>query len=160
MLRHLSSLWCFAFFLAIPLLALGPKPPSGEEMLPKYEAAQAEAMATGKTVYLAFLGEDWSVASKAWVRDIMDSEAFQALAAERLVVLTVDANLSEQPDKRREAHLQALTITYNIKSYPTLILVAPDGREILRHGHRTISAPDYVAALEAVLPPLPSPAGE
>lgn len=115
--------------------------------------AREKAETEGRHLYVAFLGQGWSVASDRFHRVILESPEWKTLAAERLVYCPVLARRKPELTKDETAHLQAIVIHFDIKSYPTSILLAPDGTEILRHGYRDDSPVDYVQLLRAILPP-------
>lgn len=107
-------------------------------------------------ILVAFLGEDWSVASERFRSNIFESTAFREFADERLVFCPVDAHRMASRAKTRAAKLQSLVIHFEIKAYPTIILLAPTGEELLRHGFRDDSPERYTALLEAILPQPPA----
>lgn len=116
------------------------------------EEALEQAREESKLLYVAFLGEDWSLSSKRFRQTVLSSEAFTAFAADAAIYYPVMARRKPPLTKEETAQLQALVIHFDIKSYPTLIILAPDGQELLRHGYKELSAEDYVALLRAVLP--------
>lgn len=125
-------------------------------------AALEQAQAEGRYVLVAFLGLDWSVSSKQWWRDIAESPQFQAFAEQRLVLVLADGTARKRDEDRKvdtaltEAHW-ALVKQLDIKSYPTIVLLAPDGAVMLRHGSTATDAAAYVQALSTLLVPLPTP---
>jgi hypothetical protein len=126
-----------------------------------WPVARQQAEVEGRHLYVAFLGEGWSMASDRFHQSILQSPEWEAFAGEQLVYCPVLARRKPKLSKDETAHLQALVIHFDVKAYPTLILLAPDGNEILRHGYREDSAEDYIDLLQAVLPPEPSgPASE
>lgn len=116
------------------------------------EEALDQARSETKLLYVTFIGEDWSVSSKRFVEGILESEAFASFAETELIYFPVIARRKPALTKEETAQLQALVIHFDIKSYPTVIILAPDGQELLRHGFKDISAEDYVTLLRAALP--------
>jgi hypothetical protein len=117
-----------------------------------WSVAVTEAQQSGKTLFVAFLGDGWSVSSKRFQEAVLDDPEFKAFASSRLVYCPVLARSHPKLGKTQTARLQSLVIHLDIKSYPTFILIAPDETEILRHGYRDETAKEYVALLEALLP--------
>lgn len=115
-----------------------------------FEAARQQAALTGKPLYLAFLGSDWSVASRDWQERVLEAEVFQTFADAHLVLFRLDA-IRDSRDKARMARQQALVIAFDIESYPTLILLDADGEERLRHGRLDLEAAVYVESLRTLL---------
>lgn len=114
-----------------------------EEVL--VQAAQANL-----PVLVVFIGTDWSVACMRMQRRIFQDPAFQNFATDRLIYFPVNARRTPKLDNRETALLQSLVIHFSIKSYPTVILLDPDGKERLRHGYRDLSAEEYVEILSAL----------
>lgn len=146
MTLHKRSLLHFLVILTAPALF-------GKDLLETdWATALDEARETGQHVFVAFLGEGWSIDSRKFQKAVLDSQAFLDFADERLVTCTVKARRKPRLSSEETARLQALVIHFDIKSWPTFILIAPDGREVLRHGYRQQSAEAYVALLKALLP--------
>jgi len=111
-----------------------------------------ESAAEGKAVYIAFLGRGWSMASDGFEKTVLSHAAFLDFAASNLTLCEVPARVRPKLPKAAQARLQALVIHFDVKAYPTFLLLAPDGSEILRHGRRDIMAEEYVDLLRAILP--------
>lgn len=119
------------------------------------EEVMLQARQTGKPVLVAFLGPDWSVACRNFQQRVLSSDAFTSFARERIHYWPVLARRQPKLEKEERARLQALVIHFDIKAYPTILLLDPDGTERLRHGYREISGKEYVRLLKALLPPAP-----
>ena len=117
-----------------------------------WQSALTVAQEEQKCLYIAFLGDGWSVSSKRFRRHILESNAFSEFAANQLLYCPVLARRTPKLGKKETARLQALVIHLDIKSYPTIVLLAPDGKEILRHGYRDDSPEEYTTLLQTVIP--------
>ena len=122
-----------------------------------WETIQDQAASEGKHLFVAFLGDGWSMASKRMEEEILKSEAFTTLAADRLIYCPIRARAQPKMPARKVATLQSLVIHFDIKTYPTVILLAPDGQEVIRHGYRTETPEEYTSLLESILPAPASP---
>jgi hypothetical protein len=138
--------------LALGWIATLALPVQGQLVRQAYEEALQQGRSEGKCVYVAFLGEDWSLSSKRFKGAILQNDAFVKFAAERLIYFPVEARRKPPLTKEETAILQSLVIHFDIKSYPTMIIIAPDGQEILRHTYKEMDAKAYVELLEAVIP--------
>ena len=116
------------------------------------EEAMGIAGTEGKYLYVAFIGEGWSVSSDRFNRTILESTDFQSFASDKLVYFPVKARRKPPLTKDETAKLQAWVIHFDIKSYPTIIILAPDGQEVLRHGYKDLKPEAYVALLKAIMP--------
>lgn len=116
-----------------------------------YQAVQ-RAQDEQKFLYVAFLGDGWSVSCKKFKSQVLETPQFREFANLNLVYFPVEARRKPKLTSEETATLQSWVIHFDVKSYPTLILLAPDGQEMLRHGFKDIEAADYVGLLKAVLP--------
>ncbi len=114
--------------------------------------ARQKALEEGKYLYVAFLGEGWSVRCKRFQEHVLDDPAFREFAAGHLVYFPVLARRKPPLSREETAVLQSWVIHFDIKAYPTLILIAPDGKELLRHGYKDLDGPAYVELLRSLLP--------
>lgn len=114
-----------------------------------------QAASERKSIYIAFLGKDWSVASDRFEETVLKDSGFLRFAGEHFLLCVVQGTVRPKLPKLVQARLQALVIHFEIKAYPTFLLLAPDGVEILRHGYREIEATEYIHLLRAILPPAP-----
>ena len=122
-----------------------------ESWINSLETSLEEAARTDKAVYISFVGLNWSVSSKKWNREMHQSEAFRAFASENLIELTINARTKPQLSKRLQSELQALVVKFDIKSYPTLIVLNSDGVELHRHGYLELSPEAYISALSTLI---------
>lgn len=111
-----------------------------------------EARQTGQPIMVAFLGTGWSVASKRFRQNILQSGEFSDFIKDNLLYWPVHARRQPPLSKKERAVLQSLVIHFDIQSYPTFILLDPDGNERLRHGYRDFSAAEYCQLLQQVIP--------
>jgi hypothetical protein len=65
----------------------------------------------------------------------------------------VEARRKPPLSKKETEILHGLVARFNIMSYPTLILIAPDGQEVLRHGYKELEPEEYVRLLQSIIPP-------
>lgn len=116
------------------------------------EKAVLESRETQKYMLVAFLGEGWSVSCGKFKDRVLDTPLFREFAGENLVYFPVEARRKPKLTPGETAVLQSWVIHFDIKAYPTLILIAPDGQELLRHGYKDIHAEEYIDLLRAILP--------
>jgi thioredoxin-related protein len=117
-----------------------------------WEAAIEQARSENKLLLVTFLGPDWSVACRRLNERIFSAPAFREWAAQHIVYFPVDARRKPKLNKEETATLQSLVIHFDIKTYPTVLLMDPDGVERLRHGYTDVELDAYLAALNALLP--------
>ena len=98
------------------------------------------------------MGVGWSVSCKKFKEHVLDSVEFTEFVDDHLVYFPVEARRKPKLSSEETAVLQSWVILFDVASYPTLILVAPDGQELLRHGYKDLTGEDYVQLLEEILP--------
>lgn len=116
------------------------------------ETASRRASDENKHMLVAFLGEGWSLGCKKFKQSVLETGEFKEFAAEYLVYFPVEARRRPKLSPEETAVLQSWVIHFDIGTYPTVILLAPDGQEILRHGYRDIDAAAYIRLLKAIMP--------
>lgn len=116
-----------------------------------FKAAE-KARVENKYILAAFLGDGWSVSSGKFKSQVLETSVFREFADNDLVYFPVEARRRPKLSSAETAVLQSWVINFDIKSYPTFILLAPDGQELLRHGYKDIDPMEYVDLLRAALP--------
>ncbi len=116
------------------------------------ERAAATARSENRHMLIAFLGEGWSVRCKRFKEQVLETMEFEDYARDHLVYFPVEARRRPKLTSEETAVLQSWVVHFDIKAYPTFILLAPDGQELLRHGYKDMNAREYVELLQAILP--------
>jgi protein disulfide-isomerase len=112
------------------------------------EAAQAKAKEEDKLVLLNFTGSDWCMWCQRLKRDVFDKPEFAQFAQTKLVLVEVDFPQHKTlPEAQQHANAR-LDKAYHINSYPTIILLDSDGRQIGRMGYLFGGASSFIAKLE------------
>ncbi|MEK6797261.1 MAG: thioredoxin family protein [Spirochaetota bacterium] len=83
--------------------------------------------ANGKIVFVLFSGSDWCSDCIKLKKNVIDTEAFSAYAKENLILVSIDFPKNKKlPDDLRRANAEAKS-NYNVRGYPTAIVLSPDG---------------------------------
>ena len=107
-----------------------------------YEAAVAEAKATGKPVLADFTGSDWCGWCIKLSKETFDQPKFLEYAKDHLVLLELDyPNGKEQSEAVNKQNAE-LSEKFKIQGFPTLVLIDGDGKEIARHVGYLAGGPD------------------
>ena len=111
--------------------------------------AQAEAKKQHKLVLMDFNGSDWCPACKTLKKQVFSSPEFQAYAKQNLVLVDVDFPENKpQPAKIKKAN-QALAEKFGVDGFPTVIVLASNGKELEKKaGYEGESPTDFIAELE------------
>jgi thioredoxin-related protein len=95
--------------------------------------AQATAKAENKLVLLDFTGSNWCPPCKMMERDIFRAAEFATYAQKNLVLVRADfPKPNELPKAQREAN-DKLGERFQIKGFPTVILLDATGKELGRN---------------------------
>jgi len=114
--------------------------------LPK---AQAKAKAEKKLVLMDFTGSDWCPPCKALKKNVLSAPDFIGYAAKNLVLVEVDfPRHKAQPDGLKKAN-QALSGRFAIDSYPTVIVLNGEGKQLHKSvGYGGEDSKAFIAKLE------------
>lgn len=114
------------------------------------EAAQAKAKEENKLVLLDFTGSDWCMWCKRLKREVFDKPEFAQFARSKLILVEVDfPQRKTLPEAQQQANAR-LDKTYRINSYPTIILLDPDGKQVGRLGYTFGGASSFIAKVEKI----------
>ena len=97
-----------------------------------YQAALVKAKAKHKLVLLDFTGSDWCEYCQALEKEVLSKPAFKHFAEANYILVTVD--FPHQKGLPEEVKLQnsSLRRKFKVHSYPTLIVVDAEGKELGR----------------------------
>jgi thioredoxin 1 len=118
-------------------------PPAAEDLPPwrtDYEAALAEAQASGKPLLLDFTA-DWCPPCRVMEREVWPNAQVRTAVAATTIPLRLDVD---------EASTAPLLQTRKVSSIPTVLFLDSAGNEISRHGR--LSAAELLKVLESHQP--------
>lgn len=141
--------------LAAALALALPAPAADLTWLTDLPKAQAQAKTEGRLVLLDFTGSDFCSSCIRLHKEVFPTPEFAAYARKRLVLMEVDFPLKKkQPAALKEANA-ALAKAFKVDGYPTLILLAPDGRKLgeVEFDLFDAKAKDLIAAIEKLAKP-------
>ena len=114
--------------------------------LPK---AQAQAKSENKIVLLDFTGSDWCGWCIKFHKEVLDTPEFQTYAAKNVVLVELDfPHKKIQADDLKKANA-ALQTQYDVHSFPTLVVLDKNGKQIGHQVGYTAGGPKaFIAKLE------------
>ena len=132
---------------------------ASDRWLRNYDEAMAAAERTGRPVLTIFTGSDWCPHCVTLEKKVLDSAHFLAWAENRVVLLMID--LPQQGISTEERQTRSkVCIKYGVRSFPSTVLIAPDGAKIAAQaGYHGQTPEAWLAALEKHVP-APVLAGE
>ena len=103
---------------------------------------------SGKPIFAFFTGKEWCSWCKKLERQILSKEGFKNYAKDNLVLLELDFPRGRRnlPQKQIE-----LARKFNIKGYPTVILMDSSTNKIAKTGYEAMSPEQYIDHVKALL---------
>jgi thioredoxin-related protein len=120
------------------------------EWLTDLHAAMDKASAENKVVLLDFTGSDWCGWCKRLKAEVFDQPEFATFVKANLVMVEVDFPQNKPQTPEQQEANNALARTYNIRGYPTIVLINSLAQEVGRTGYRPGGPQAFIAELEKV----------
>ena len=136
----------------VALFAGGTQAIAGETWHSSYETALAAATDSGRPVLTVFTGSDWCVHCRHLEENVLHTATFQDWARDRVVLLMIDLPQQGISQQERQQRSQ-VCIKYGIRTFPSVLLIAPDGSKITaQSGYKGQTAATWVASLDGHVP--------
>ncbi len=127
--------------------ALLPVATAGEAG-PAWSTEYAAAIKTGRPVLLNFTGSDWCVWCHRLRDEIFQTAFFTQYATESLALVELDFPRTKSLTPELKKQNEGLARKYGVDSYPTIILLGADGRELVRLGYMQGGPKTFVRELK------------
>ena len=112
-----------------------------------FPAAQAKAKTQKKTLLLAFVGSDWCPWCKKLKAEVFDKPPFMSAVQKQFILVEVDfPHEKKLPDELKEQNAR-LAKRYGINTYPSILLVKPNGELMAHTGYRAGGPGNYLELL-------------
>ena len=126
--------------------------PAGEvSWFTDFDEASAEAKSSGLPILLDFTGSDWCGWCIRLDKEVFSQPEFKAYASKSLVLVKLDFPRAGKQSNALKKQNEALSKKYEIRGFPTIVLVSPEGEEIERTGYQRGGAAEYVSHLKELL---------
>ena len=116
-----------------------------------FEKAKAIAKAEKRPMLIDFTGSDWCGWCVKLDKEVFSKDEFKEYAAENLVLVELDFPRKKAQSAAEKAQNAALAKKFEIRGYPTILLIDADGKEIARTGYQKGGPKSYVRHLEKLL---------
>jgi len=130
-MKKLFALVTSALLLASPAWAA-----ESEGWLTDYKEGLAAAKESQKNMMVLFTGSDWCIWCKRLQADILQKEEFKTFAKENLILVELDFPRENKPSQEVQEERKALAAKYEIRGYPTLVLLSPEEKDFGRMGYQ------------------------
>ena len=123
--------------------------PEGEPLvwMTDFRAAMELAGASDRLVFLFFTGSNWCTWCKRFEAEIIETPAFKAYAAQKLVMVKLDFPRGVQQPEALVSQNRALSKRYRIDGYPTIVLLGSRGKFLANLGYQPGGPTPFLAAL-------------
>jgi protein disulfide-isomerase len=115
--------------------------------LPK---AQAKAKEDNRLVLMDFTGSDWCPWCIKLKREVFSTPQFEHYAKTNLVLVEVDFPQHKQQSAELKKANKALEDTYQIRGYPTVVVLSSQGKKIGELGYEEGGPKPFIAKIEAL----------
>ena len=134
---------------AVVLLAL-PALAADLTWLTDLPKAKAQAKAEGKLVLMDFTGSDFCSSCIRLHKEVFSTKEFAEFAKKRLVLMELDFPLKKKQPAELKAANEALAKEFKVDGYPTLIVLAADGKKLgeVEFDLFDATSKDLIAAIE------------
>jgi len=144
-LLRLTSLLCLSLIASLTLQA------GGADWETNFEKAQERSKKENKPMLLDFTGSDWCGWCVKLNKEVFSKKEFTDFAKDKLVLVEIDFPSKKKLSKELRRQNDELQEKYNVKGYPTIILVSPEGKIIGQTGYKEGGPKKYIEHLEKML---------
>jgi protein disulfide-isomerase len=142
-----SVLTCFS--ATLPAHAAG----DGVAWTTDFAAAVERAQASGRPLLLKFTGSDWCPPCQRLQAEVFNTDEMARFAADELIAVYVDFPRRKPLSPELKAQNEQLAQRFGIRSFPTVLLLSPDGEVQGRLGYMQGGPKTYIRAVQRVLQP-------
>ena len=116
-----------------------------------FKAAKAEAVSTGKYMFLNFSGSDWCVWCIKLDEEVLSQKPFLDYAKDHLVLTLLDFPRSIKQSQALKTQNENLAREYGVLGFPTIIILDPKGQLVAKTGYRQGGAEAYVTYIKSLI---------
>jgi thioredoxin-related protein len=116
-----------------------------------FELAKQRAKDEKKDILVDFTGTDWCSWCIKLKKEVFDQPAFQEYAKKNLIMVELDFPRKKVLDEKLKKQNAELAEKYEIKGYPTILLLNAKGREVARTGYQEGGPDKYIEHLKTLL---------
>jgi protein disulfide-isomerase len=138
-----------SLFSLVVLLAAGRA--YGVEWLTDFNTALEKANRENKTVFLDFTGSDWCIWCKRLKSEVLDQPRFEQYARDHLILVEVDFPHNQTLSRDQQKANHDLMESMGVGGFPTVMLIAPDGRRLGHLSYRPGGPEPFITEVESHL---------
>jgi thioredoxin-related protein len=123
---------------------------SASQWLTDYRQALQTAKAEGKPVLMDFTGSDWCMWCIRLHHEVFSTPEFSRYADQNLVLLKVDFPQRKPLPSAQTAQNEELAARFGVQSFPTVLLLKPDGSKAGKLGYQAGGPRPFIASIEHI----------
>jgi protein disulfide-isomerase len=108
-----------------------------------FHAAQVKAKAENKFLLVEFTGSDWCAWCKKLKSEVLHKKSFVAEASKKFVLVELDFPHTKKLPVKLQKQNDKLAKKYKVGSFPTVLILEPDGNVIASTGYRAGGPKNY-----------------
>ena len=116
-----------------------------------FEKASKDAAKSGSYLLLDFSGSDWCGWCVRLEKEVFSKPEFKEFAKKNLVCVLLDFPRSKAQSKELKEQNTGLARKFEIRGYPTVLILAPDGSLVARTGYQQGGPAKYVQHLKGLI---------
>jgi len=146
MYKLMTTLLSF-LFLSTALQAAVEKSSSPLNWVTSYEEAVNQSKSTSKPIILFFTGSDWCGWCHKLEREALDTADFAQAAGDKFIFVKLDFPMNSQLPSNLTAQNKQLQKKYDVRGFPTIIILDSQERQIGTTGYRSGGGAQYAQHL-------------
>lgn len=116
-----------------------------------FEAASLQAKKAGKLMLLNFTGSDWCGWCIRLDEEVFSQAEFKKYANDALVLVELDFPRRKELDASTKAQNEALAKKYEIRGFPTILILSSEGELLGETGYQRGGAVEYIEHLKQLI---------
>jgi len=116
-----------------------------------FETAKKEAAAKKQPILAVFSGSDWCSWCMKLDKEILSKDEFKNFAKDKLVLFLADFPSSKKLPEATAKQNQELSEKYDVKGFPTVLILNADGKVIGKTGYMAGGPKKYVEHLKTMI---------
>jgi protein disulfide-isomerase len=124
---------------------------AGDLWMTNFDKAAAKAKEEGKYMLLDFSGSDWCGWCIKLDKEVFSQQPFQDYAKENLITVKLDFPRSKEQPEAIKKQNKMLSEKYEIRGFPTVIILSPAGKAVGKTGYKAGGAENYVEHINAII---------
>ncbi|NNJ71089.1 MAG: thioredoxin family protein [Kiritimatiellales bacterium] len=117
-----------------------------------FDKAKAKAKAENKHILIDFSGSDWCGWCIKLDKEVFQKQDFKDYAKEKLVLMLADFPRDKSgQSKALQKQNESLSKEFNVRGFPTVFILGPDGKTVGKTGYQAGGPKAYVEHIKKII---------